>query len=250
MHERKRPNPFVRMLEFLGHLHTIHAITQAEFIRTLLVPTVTALATGGAGLWGGLPLMWVIMATAVAGAAAAVGILNASTYLERKNPEHKLTVTKTLFNFSLVPISPPNRKHRRSAAAQGGAPAVPAFRHFTKLQLGFEVWNRASYPLSLEVMSAETEVEGLKPPRAKYPKDPVIIQPSTTLWIHDDAINVDDEMVCDNLDGQMDIVVKYGLPGKEKYEIRHHGTVEIFVEPFGQFKGLYFHPTTDSDSPG
>jgi hypothetical protein len=212
------------------------------------VPTVTALATGGAGWVGGLPLMWIIMATAVAGAAAATGILNASTYLERKNPAHKLTVIKTLFNFSLVPISPPNRKQRRSATAQGGAPAVPAFRHFTKMQLGFEIWNRASFPMSAIVASAETKIEGLKPPRAKYPKDPVIIQPGTTVWVHDDAIEVD-ELLCDNLDGEMDIVVKYGLPGKENYEIRHHGTVEIFVEPFGQYKGIYFHPASETGKP-
>lgn len=239
----------IRALEAIGHAETIHAIAQAEFIRTLLVPVVTALATGGAGILGGLPFMWIFMATAVAGAAAAMGIQAASMYLERKNPEHKLTPIKTLFNFTLVPISPPNRKQRRYAASQGGVPAIPAFRHFTKIQLGFEVWNRASYPMSLFVVSADTTIEGLKPPRAKYPKDPVIIQPGMTMWVHDEAIPVD-EMVCDNLDGEMDILVKYGLPGKEKYEIRHHGTVEIFVEPYGQFKGIYFHPASESATPG
>ena len=97
--------------------------------------------------------------------------------------------------------------------------------------------------------SAETEIESLKPPRAKYPKDPVIIQPGTTLWVHDDAIDLG-EMICDNLDGAMDITVKYGLPGKEHFEIRHHGTVEIFVEPFGQYKGIYFHPVGETAVPG
>lgn len=97
-------------------------------------------------------------------------------------------------------------------------------------------------------MSAETEIEGLKPPRGKYPKEPTIIQPGTTLWVHDDPIDANN-MLCDNLDGKMDIVMKYGLPGKEKYEIRHHGTVEIFVEPYGQFKGLYFHPASETAVP-
>lgn len=249
MAREKRKNVALRSLETIGHLHTLHVIAQAEFVRTLLVPTVTAVATGSAGLFSGLPLMWVLMATAVAGAAAAQGILAASTYLERKNPAYKLTVIKTLFNFGLDSVSPPNRRHRRSAAAQGGAPAVPAFRHFTKVQLGFEVWNRASYPLSLIVISAETEIEGLSPPRAKFPKDPVIIQPGTSMWVHDEPIPVDD-MLCDNLDGKMDIIVKYGLPGKEKYEIRQHGTVEVFVEPYGQFKGIYFHPASETEAPG
>ena len=219
-------NFWLRLLEWTGHAEAIHAIAQAEFVRTLLLPLVTAMATGTAGILGHIPLMWVFMATAVAFAGAAVGILSASTYLERKNPAHKLTVIKNLFNFELVPITGPSRKHRRAATAQGGAPAVPAFRHFVKGQLGFEVWNRSSFPMSIIVIAAETEIEGLKPPRAKYPKPPVIIQPSTTMWVHDDAIDLDN-MLCDNLDGAMDITVKYGLPGKEHFEIHQKGTVEI-----------------------
>jgi hypothetical protein len=117
-----------RALEVLGHFETIHTIAQAEFVRTLLLPTVTTVATGAAGVLGGIPLMWVFMATAVAFAGSAVGVLAASSYLERKNPAHKLQVIKSLFNFDLIPINGPNRKHRKAAAAQGGAPAVPAFR--------------------------------------------------------------------------------------------------------------------------
>jgi len=135
-----------RALDAIGHAQTVQTIVQAEFVRTLLLPMVTAVATGAAGIFGHVPLMWVIMATALAFAGAAMGILSASTYLERKNPAHKLTVIKNLFNFELVPINGPNRKHRRAAAKEGAEPAVPAFRHFVKGQLGVEVWNRSSFP--------------------------------------------------------------------------------------------------------
>ena len=102
--------------------------------------------------------------------------------------------------------------------------------------------------MSLIVFSAETKIEELEPPRDKYPKRPVIIQPGATMWVHDKAIELN-EMICDNLDGMMDITVKYGLPGKENFEIRQKGTVEIFMEQYGHFKGLYFHPDPDTDSP-
>lgn len=39
-----------KALEWLGHIETIHAIAQAEFVRTLLLPTVATvltLANGG-----------------------------------------------------------------------------------------------------------------------------------------------------------------------------------------------------------
>jgi hypothetical protein len=42
----------------------------------------------------------------------------------------------------------------------------------------------------------------------------------------------------------MEITVKYGLPGKEHFEIRQKGTVEIFMEAFGHYKGMYFHPAS------
>src|SRR5947208_10337578 len=105
---------WIRALDIFGRAETLHTIAQAEFVRTLLLPMVTAVATGAAGLLGHIPLMWVIMATALAFAGASIGILGSSTYLERKNPAHKLTVIKTLFNFELVPITGPNRKLRRA----------------------------------------------------------------------------------------------------------------------------------------
>jgi hypothetical protein len=233
-------NTWWRALEWTGRAETIHSIMQAEFFRTLLLPMVTTVATGAAGVLGHIPLMWVIMATSLAFAGTAVGLLSASTYLERRNPAHKLQVMRTLFNFELVPISGPNRKQRRYASKEGGAPAVPAFRHFVKGQLGFEVWNRSSLPISLQVLAAETDLEGLKPPRGKFPKKAVIIQPGTTMWVHDDPIILD--MDCDDLDGMTDITVKYGLQGKERFEIHHKGTVEIFMEPYGLLKNVYFHP--------
>lgn len=181
------------------------------------------------------------MAVVVSFAAASAGILSSSTYLERKNPAHKLQVLKTLFNFDLVPANSPNRKQRLAAKSQGSLPAVPAYRHLAKGQLGFEVWNRASFPISVIVIAADTEIEGFKPPRTNFPKEPFIVQPGTTFWIHDDAMEMDN-IDCDNLDGNIDVTVKYGLPGDERFEIRHKGTVEIFMESYGFLKGLYFHP--------
>lgn len=107
-------------IEWIGRADTIHSVIQAEFVRTLLLPTVTAVATGASGVLGGIPLMWVIMATAIAFAAAAVGLFASSFYIERKNPAHKLQIMRTMFNYDLVPIQPPNRKQNRAAKSKGG----------------------------------------------------------------------------------------------------------------------------------
>jgi hypothetical protein len=47
----------------------------------------------------------------------------------------------------------------------------------------------------------------------------------------------------------MDIQIKYGRAGKERFELTQKGTVEIFMEPFGQYKGLYFHPSSSEAVP-
>lgn len=235
-------------LEWTGHAEAIHALVTADFVTRLVWPTVATVLGATSGWFGGIPLMWIIVGSTLIFMAVTQSLLRMDEYRERKNPAHKLAVVRTLFNFELVPISPPNRKHRRSAAAQGGAPAVPAVRHFVKGQLGFEVWNRSSFPISLIVMAAKTKIEDNEPPRADYPNKAIIIQPSTTMWVHDKPIDLED-MICDNLDGSMDILIRYGLPGDERFEIHQKGTVEIFMEQYGHFKGLYFHPDPETDSP-
>jgi hypothetical protein len=101
--------------------------------------------------------------------------------------------------------------------------------------------NRASFPISITLVAAKTVIEGLEPPRAKFPKPSFIIHPGTSVWIHDDPI-VMNNMDCDDLDGSIDMTIKYGLPGDEKFEMTYKGTVEIFMETYGFLKGIYFHP--------
>ena len=236
-------NLFWRVLEYLGHAETIHTLVTADFVMRLVWPTVLAVIGAASGWIGGIPVMWIMVGTVLIFGGVVQTFLRVDEYRERKDPSHKLAVIKTLFNYTLAPVPGPNRRHRRSAAAQGGAPAVPAFRNLIKGQLGIEVWNRSSFPMSLIVQAAETKVEELEPPRVKYPKKPVMIQPGQTMWVHDEPIDMGD-MLCDNLEGEMDITVKYGLPGRENFEIHWKGTVEIFMEQYGQLKVVYFHPAS------
>ena len=44
------------LFEWIGRAETLHTLAQAEFVRTLLFPTVTAVATGAAGILGHIPV--------------------------------------------------------------------------------------------------------------------------------------------------------------------------------------------------
>jgi hypothetical protein len=51
---------FRKALEWLGLIETVNAILHIEFVRTLLLPTVVAVMTGAAGIFGHVPFMRII----------------------------------------------------------------------------------------------------------------------------------------------------------------------------------------------
>jgi hypothetical protein len=108
-----------RVWEWVGHLTVVQAIVSTEFVRSALLPTVVTVLTGGAGMISGQPLMWVIMASALAFAGTTLGLLGGSLYLERKNPQNKLKYKGTYFQHDLDPAPAPqqgNRQQRRTGA--------------------------------------------------------------------------------------------------------------------------------------
>jgi len=102
-----------KILEWVGHFETIQAILHTEFFRTLLWPTVMSGVTAWAGLAGHIPLMWILMATALAFMATMQGLLRTSEFMERKNPLNKLKILQVGIGLDLTPMVVPNRQQRR-----------------------------------------------------------------------------------------------------------------------------------------
>jgi len=73
-------------LEWLSHFETAQAIIHTEFFRTAFLPTAIAVLTGTSGVLGGVPAMWVIMATALAFGGAIQALLRGDELRERKKP--------------------------------------------------------------------------------------------------------------------------------------------------------------------
>ena len=221
---------FWEALGLFGHLHAIYIIVSEIFL-----PLAVAVSTVIAGYLGSFPLMWIIMATSMAFMATAISIMTISLYLERLNPENKISVVQTIFLNDLTPLSV-SRQQRRSGQA-----FVPSTRHIQYGQLGIEVINSSSFPISVYLSEASSEIDGLTPPRSNFPKPASSIAPGGRVWIHDDKINLGG-IECGNISAKIDFTIKYGRPKEEKYLIRHRGPVEIFMEPSGPLRSIYFHP--------
>lgn len=213
----------------------------AKVYVPLLVPVLAVIA----GVLEKQAVMWIIMAAALGFGGVALGILAFSAYRERKNPAHKIIYVETRFTCDLVPAAAPtlihgNRGARRAVSKEkieprilGGNEVSPhVTRKLQKGQLGVLVKNRAHFPISVLVFSASTKLDDFTPPRSNYPKKAKLLGPGEAVLFNDDAIDMD-ETPCGPIAGEMDILIKYGLPGDERHDLRLHGNVNVQMEHFG-----------------
>lgn len=113
-------------------------------------------------------------------------------------------------------------------------------RKLEKGQIGVIVKNRAHFPISCLLFSASTKLEDFTPPRSNYPRKAKLLGPGEEVLISDDAIDMD-ETPCGPISGEMDLLIKFGLPGNEKNELRLHGNVQIQIEHFGFVSSVQTH---------
>jgi hypothetical protein len=234
---------FRELLDWISRFQAAQSII--AFAKPALWPVVYAVLTGAAGYLGNLPVMWILMSTSLAFMGGVVGIFFIEARQTNRSPANKLRYTGTLVNYELQPQ--PRRERRGAQAIERKAltTAPPVVqRHLEKTQIGVQLHNNAPFPISLVVISAETEMEGMFPPRTSYPKPPVVILPGNVVFVTDEAIPMNGHP-CEKLEGRMNIKIKYGLPGKEKHELTFKGKVEALMRPEGFNQMTYTHWDTD-----
>ena len=207
-----------RILEWIGRAETIGSLLHTEFVRSLLIPTSLTVMTGATGYLGGIPAMWIMAASSLVFAGVSTGLLSASVYRERKSPLNKLRFNGTVFNFDLIPTRT-DREQRRAVAsasrkARPPADLKPLVRELKTGQLGVELINTATFPISMLVEFAESEIEGMTPPRTKYPKEAVVILPGVPVRACDERIELNN-LKCGRIEGKLKMKVRYGLPGND-----------------------------------
>jgi len=236
---------FKTFLEWVGHFEAIQFLIHTEFFRILLLPFIVTGATASFGWIEKMPLMWILMAGALAFMATMQGMLRSSEYRERKSPRNKLSYEGTFFSAELDEIDVPhhligNRRQRRNQRQQGQE--IPRLssnqvmagvnRHVLKGQLSVAIKNNATFPISWYLESADTEINGIRADRKDYPTPPIILQPGNSVRALDAPVDLDD-MECQHLTGKMNFKIRYGLPGKEHFELNFEANVLIPMERFG-----------------
>jgi hypothetical protein len=231
------------ILEWVSHYESVQAILHTEFYKHWVAPLVSGVVTAWLGISEGVPLMWVAVGTSLVIAAVVQTRLRADEWRERRNPLNKIICIGVRVTPQLVPKPLPlagNRSQRRASRGQQQMPIVLASnqiaygieREIAKLQVTCDVKNNATFPVSIILHNAETEIDGEKPPRTKFPKEPSTMQPGEVAMVPDEAIDMDGAS-CQPLNGKMDMLIKYGMRGDERFELRLTADLQIAMDRFG-----------------
>ena len=234
-------NKIMQGLEWASRAETVSALIHSDFARNWLWPVASTLLTGTTGVVGGVPAMWVMVGSSVVFMTVTMGMVANLALKERNTPQNKL-ITKPMINRDLTPCHSPLVGNRRQRLAQksmnqeqmlsSSQVMVGVNRTLDKIQLGIEITNTALFPISCILVSADTEIEGEKPPRSNFPKPPAICPPGNTIRMLDNSIPMD-EFPCQRLSGKMDFLIRYGLPKNETFELRVQGGIDVMMEGFG-----------------
>ena len=217
-------------LDAVGRAQVVQSIY--AFLAKAGITTGVTVVTVVAGIFESCPIVLLAPLGALAFMGSTVGLYYLSAYGYTQTPANKLRYVGTMAPIDLDP----GKKSKKALITHG----TPIFRTISKAQLGVQLQNHAHFPISAYIESAASAVEDNTPPRTEYPKEPVTILPGNTVFMCDEPIAMESHL-CGRLEGRMDIIVKYGKPGKEKFELSFNGRVEIFMTAEGLVQATYTH---------
>ena len=248
---------FKQIKDFWEDIESLETIAETALVKSFLWPTVLAACTAASGEIGHQPLMWILMASALVFMAMTTATLNLNVIKQINTPLNKIQYWP-IYNMDLASVPVPTARgisSRKLAITEtnirmlGPIEIVDNVKRTIKVsQLGIEILNTATFPISCILFYADTSVEGVTPPRTAFPKGPYMIPAGSKYKITDERIPMND-FPCGKLAGTVDITIKYGRPGKEKFEFSVKGNVEIMIEENGKFSGLSFAPQQSAQSP-
>ena len=245
-----------RVKEFWEDFESLESVAEATLIKSFFWPTFVAACTATSGAVGHQPLMWILMASALVFMAITTAMLNFNILKERNTPANKIQYG-VVYNMDLAPAPAPIAKgssSRRLAVIDADARMLGPMeivsdvkRTIQVSQLGIEVFNTATFPMSCILFYADTVIEGATPPRTTFPKPPYVVPAGGRFRLTDERIAMNN-IPCGKLTGTINVILKYGRVGKEKFEVSVKGGVEIVIEDNGKVASLIFAPQEASQS--
>jgi hypothetical protein len=105
-------------------------------------------------------------------------------------------------------------------------------RTLARGQVSITIKNTATFPISWYLLDADTEINGIRAARVDYPSAKFKLLPGSSVRISDGVIDMDN-IDCQHLLGKMNFKIRYGLPGKEHFELKFLANLNVPMERFG-----------------
>ena len=170
------------------------------------------MVTAVSGYLGGVPAMWIIVASAVVFAMSAHGLLRANELAHRMTVEGKLNYLNPFFAVECE-------------WNQEGKPT-----HVAKVNVGLTVANRAIFPIEFVITTITAVVNDRIADASKLEGRVASIAAGLGAVSHPDAIELGDLNTLD-LKGRLDFEIKYGKAGNKKYTLKKKLEFELTVHP-------------------
>lgn len=192
-----------------------------EAWRSYVGPTVVPIVTGLLGWVQGLPLMYIWLGALLAWAATMHGLVKFSDWQFQRTAEHKFVFASPLVATNIDPDT-------------GDVEGV---------NLGATFKNKALFPISLEVVSINTEVDGRVNPDPQLEKRTYVVDAESKFFLYDDAIPMPDLEEEGFFRGSVELTVRYGKGSKRQYSLDRHFDVHLLLED-SRFRVTNFYETT------
>lgn len=150
------------------------------------------------GLLQGVPLMWVIMATALTFAGVGVGLNGFSQLRYRRSPADKVSITGP--RVDVAPVDIVNKTGVRF------------------ISLGIMARNIAEMPLEVSIDQLDTRIENRIPDREFNPQSTLVDARTGVVGFKGSPISLEDMNLGNRrLNGVVDARISYGYPEKRKF---------------------------------
>lgn len=212
-------------IDWIGRWQIVRDIFNSDTVKGTIIPFLYAVVTGAVGIMGGVPLMWVFMAVALAFAGIMTTILRSSEYMERTRIDNKLSFAG--LSFAMVTDYPRNKKTN--------LPTPNSKPYVSGIRVSFNLNNAASFPIHVKVKKVSTRLDGRVPVDDKgKPITTTImdlkIDPRCGGFVNDAVVSIETVKAIKGfylLEGDFEYALEYGktknncnFPLSGKYNIR------------------------------
>jgi hypothetical protein len=176
-----------------------------KWLAAIGLPILGGIVTAIAGVLQGLPIAYIIAATAIVFAMIPTGLLRFDEWRTRITPQNKLVLQQAMFGMDF-----------QRDLSTGMA------THITTAQAILFLYNSASFPIEFTMDEISSSMEGRINQNPILDNRGSVLHPTSQVLFGDARIEMGNFEVKSVIDGIISFKLSYGRKGNKKYKLEKH----------------------------